>query len=80
MVIIAAGLLLSLSRGAWLGAIVGVALIVALRRQYALLLRAGLILVPVLMICWFALPKEQQSYATDFNPNRSQHRGAAPER
>ena len=71
LVVIAAGLLLSLSRGAWLGALCGLALITVVRRQFTLLLRAGLILLPVLALCWFALPQEQQSYATDFNPNRT---------
>ena len=71
LVLIAAGLLLSLSRGAWLGAMCGIALITVLRRQFILLLRAGLLLVPVLALCWFALPQEQRSYATDFNPNRT---------
>lgn len=70
LALIAGGLLLSLSRGAWLGALCGMVAITLLRRQFTLLVRVLAILVPVIALCWFILPKEQKSYATDFGSGR----------
>lgn len=69
LAVIAAGLLLTLSRGAWLGAASGLALILVLRKQYSLLWKGTLLLVPVLAISWLALPEESRQYAVDFDPN-----------
>jgi len=70
MAAIAAGLLITLSRGAWLGAGLGVLLIFALRREWALMGRAVLVLLPVLFVAWNSLPREQQEYATSFGKER----------
>ncbi len=67
---IASGLLITLSRGSWLGAMLGVAFIFAMRRQWALMGRALLVLLPVLFVAWNALPQEQRSYATSFGKDR----------
>ncbi len=68
MVVIAGGLLFTVSRGAWIGAIAGVIFITAMRRQFSLLGRLALVMVPVLVIGWLALPPETRDYAFDFSP------------
>jgi hypothetical protein len=70
MAVIAPGLLVTLSRGAWLGAAVGFAVIVALRGRYAALARFVLVLAPLMAVAWNALPRESRDYATDLGPNR----------
>ena len=64
LAVIAAGLLMSLSRGAWLATASGLILIVTMRRQFRLLFRAGLLLVPVVVLLWFTLPEQARESAT----------------
>jgi len=68
--VIAAGLLFSLSRGAWLGTTAGVVFIFALRRRLGLLLRISLALLPLLILFWLALPPSSRDYATGFGQER----------
>lgn len=70
MVVVAAALIFTLSRGAWLGAFAGTCMILALRRQFILLLRTSAVLVPFIALIWFLLPQESREYATDFSPSR----------
>lgn len=70
LAVIGAGLLVSLSRGAWLGAFCGVGVLLTLRRQFALFARAALVLVPVITIAWQFLPKESRETATGFDRSR----------
>lgn len=70
LALIAAGLMITLSRGSWLGAALGAGLIFAMRRQWALMARAGLMLLPVLWLAWSALPSEQRDYASSFGKDR----------
>ena len=70
MIVIAAGLTLTLSRGAWLGAICGAFVLTAMRRQWLLMGRAALLMLPVLWLAWGALPQEQREYASSFNSKR----------
>lgn len=70
MGIISIGLLLTLSRGGWIAAIGGIFLIAALRRQFTLLGRAAIILVPILAIGWSLVPQESREYATGFGADR----------
>ena len=72
LAIIGAGLLATLSRGAWLGAFCGVGVLLMLRRQFGVFFRAGLVLIPVILIAWQFLPKESRETATGFD--RSTHR------
>lgn len=67
---IAGGLLITLSRGSWVGTALGVGLIFAMRRQWALMGRTVLVLLPVLFVAWNALPREQREYATSFGKER----------
>ena len=68
--LIATCLLFSLSRGGWLAAIVGTLTLVALRRQFKLLLRLSMLLLPLIAILWFALPQEDRNYATGLTSDR----------
>lgn len=69
LAIISCGLLLSLSRGAWVAAMVGITIIFALRRQFDVMFKSGLIMVPLIAICWVSLPKEQKGYALGLDRN-----------
>src|SRR5579862_434482 len=64
MVILTAGLFFSLSRGAWMGAFVGLVVILSMRRQFKLIFRASFFLVPLIAICWKLLPDQDRSYTT----------------
>ena len=70
MVLIAAGLVVTVSRGAWIGAVAGMFFITAMRRQFSLLGRLTIVMVPVLVLGWMLLPPETRDYAFDFNPER----------
>ena len=69
LAILSAGLVFSLSRGAWLGTLVGFLIILGLRRQFTLLLRAGVIILLVAGVLCF-VPEEKQQYAFDFSASR----------
>lgn len=66
LVIIAGGLFGSLSRGAWLGTTCGLLLLGALRRQWNLMLRVALLLLPIFVLGWLLLPPESKEYAAGF--------------
>lgn len=70
LAIIGGGLLMTLSRGSWLGALCGIGVLFTLRRQFAVFLRAGLVLVPVMLIAWQLLPQESREIATGFERTR----------
>ena len=63
LVINIAGLIMSTSRGAWLGAVAGLGVLMICRRQYGLFARSALLLIPVILACWMFVPAEQQRYA-----------------
>jgi hypothetical protein len=62
--ILVAGLFFTLSRGGWIGAVTGIAFILAMRRQFGLLLKATVVLVPLIAICWQFLPEQSRQYST----------------
>ena len=66
LLLIASGLFFTLSRGAWITAITGLAVILTLRRQFRLILRAGTLFAALAAICWNHLPKDSRQYATGF--------------
>lgn len=70
LAVMAGALVLTLSRGAWVGALGGLATITVLRRQFSLLLRAGVVLAIVAPLCWQLVPQEQRVYAFDFDRKR----------
>jgi O-Antigen ligase len=61
------GLIMSTSRGAWLGAVVGLAMMSMIRRQFRLFATILCFLVPAMVICWFALPQEQLDSALNIS-------------
>jgi O-antigen ligase len=67
MAVIVAGLFFSLSRGGWIGAAFGVFLLLALRREFKLMVRVGAMMVPLIAICWMLLPQQSKAYATGFD-------------
>ena len=70
IVVMSVTLVLTVSRGSWLAAATGLAVICTMRRQFSLLLRVGLLLVPVLTAAWLYLPADLQDYATGFDTGR----------
>jgi hypothetical protein len=67
LVLLLAGLVSSLSRGAWIGALAGIMLILLLRKQFTLLARITALAVPTLVVFWLLLPAQAKEYATDLN-------------
>jgi hypothetical protein len=63
------GLVFSLSRGAWIAAAAGLAVVAAMRGQFRSLVRGLLVSAVVILICWQLLPKARQEYATDLGAN-----------
>jgi O-antigen ligase len=62
-----AGLVMSTSRGAWLGSAAGLTILMVTRRQYGLFARALLVMIPAIIICWLWMPQEQRDYAMNFS-------------
>jgi len=63
-------LILSLSRGSWLGAVAGVGVILLMRGMRRQLWRLGLLMVPAIAAAWLALPQEKREYALGFERTR----------
>ena len=63
--IICAGLLFSLSRGAWGGAMIGICFILAYHGRIKLLVQTLIILGPILAVCYFLMPEDNRKYAFD---------------
>jgi len=59
------GLFFSVSRGGWAGALAGLAVIAAMRRQFKLLFRAMVPAALIVVILWQLLPRYEQEYAAD---------------
>ncbi len=68
--LIAGGLVIVLSRGAWIAAATGVGFLLAWRGQYRRLLWLGLLTVPVVAVVWSVLPQESREYAFGFDQSR----------
>ena len=64
LVILVAGLFFSLSRGAWIGAASGIIVILAMRRQFTLIFRSAIVVVPLIALCWRVLPDQDRNYTT----------------
>ena len=69
LIVIGAALFLCLSRGGWLEAMAGSFVLLLLRKRFGLMLRVGLIVVPLAGLLYLTLPKEKQHYAFDFKSN-----------
>jgi hypothetical protein len=66
--LIVAGMIYSLSRGAWMGASVGIVAILLIRRQIKLIFQLLIALVPLVYLMWNWLPAEKKANVTDLNP------------
>ena len=64
---ISLGLLGTLSRGAWIGTISGLAVLAIWRRQSKRLIQAFLCILPILAFFWWKLPAESRQYATNLS-------------
>ncbi len=69
LVLLTGALVLSLSRGSWVGTLVGVGVTLALRNRRLLMLKLGLYAVPVVAAFWVLLPSAAKDYATDVSTN-----------
>ena len=70
MLVILAGLVLSLSRGAWIGALGGLFTIMMLRRASARMAKIAILFFPLLLVLWNMVPETQQKYAFGFEKER----------
>jgi hypothetical protein len=70
LLLIGGGLLLSLSRGAWIGTIVGLTVSGLLWGRITLVIRTLLVAIPVILVLWLLLPSEKREYATGFQADR----------
>ena len=70
LLLLGGGLLISLSRGAWIGAIVGLTVSGLLWGRITLVIRTLIVAVPVLLVLWLLLPSEKREYATGFQADR----------
>lgn len=66
-----AALVISLSRGAWLGTIAGIATILFLRRDSKTMLRLGAAIIPLIIVVWIMVPEDSKATATGFEPSRN---------
>ena len=64
------GLLITLSRGGWLAAGVGTLVLFAFRGKWSLMVKLGLVMVPLIALVWFTMPEEHREYATGFSAKR----------
>jgi O-antigen ligase len=58
------GLFITLSRGAWVGAIVGLVVIALLNRRFVFLARVLALVIPVIAVMWIYLPDDSKDYAS----------------
>ncbi|NBC10725.1 MAG: hypothetical protein GVY24_03200 [Planctomycetes bacterium] len=68
LLLIGAGLLMSLSRGAWVGAFLGCFGIMLLRREMMALIKLSIIGIPVILICFASLDPSTVEYVTQLKP------------
>lgn len=68
--VIVAGLIFSLSRGAWLGALAGFFVVVGTRGKIKFMFQSLIVLVPMVVIFWNLLPAEKREYASSFDMAR----------
>lgn len=67
LAIVTVALVFTLSRGAWVGAGCALVALAVMYGRLQLLLRAALVIVPLVGVMWTYLPKEDQQYATSFD-------------
>ncbi len=73
MIVIFTGLMMTLSRGAWLGTVAGLFVIATLRGSLKPLLKISAVLVPVVLIVWFNLPPALKAYTFGFDADQNRN-------
>jgi hypothetical protein len=68
--ILSLALILTVSRGGWLAAMTGITVLLALRRDWATIVRLAMIVVPVAALGWMLLPEDLQQYSVGFESSR----------
>ena len=63
MLVTLLGLFITLSRGAWVGAVVGLVVIAILNRRFVFLARVLALALPVIALMWIYLPDDRKEYA-----------------
>ena len=64
------GLIFTVSRGSWLGALVGYFVVIGTRGKMKFILQSFLLLVPLVAVFWMLLPDDKKDYATSFDSKR----------
>ena len=67
IVIVTVALVFTLSRGAWFGATCALVALALLYGRLQLLVRAAIVIIPLVGVMWNYLPKSDQEYATSFD-------------
>ncbi|HLK60947.1 MAG TPA: O-antigen ligase family protein, partial [Chthonomonadaceae bacterium] len=67
LIVITAGLLFALSRGAWIAALGGVFIVLGYRGKFKFVLQVMIVLIPLIAIYWNLMPDDKKDYATNFN-------------
>lgn len=67
IVMVTVALVFTLSRGAWFGALCGLLVLALMYGRLQLLVRAAIVIVPLVGVMWNYLPKSDQEYATSFD-------------
>lgn len=62
VLVLAAGLFLSFSRGAWASAVIAIIIIAVLRRRWRLLVQVGAAIIPIALIGYFFVSDQLQQY------------------
>ncbi len=70
LILLTIGLVFSLSRGSWLGALSGIIVMFTLRREFKSLFRLLLLLIPIAVVCWMSLPQDLKAYSTGVGKDR----------
>lgn len=67
VMIVTVALVFTLSRGAWFGAVFALVALALMYGRLQLLLRAAIVIVPLVGVMWNYLPKSDQEYASSFD-------------
>lgn len=68
--VLSLGLVLTVSRGGWIAAVVGIGVLLSLRRDWKMLGRLVAVVLPLICVGWYLLPEDIQEYAIGFESRR----------
>ena len=67
LIIVAVGLMFTLSRGAWVGAVIAVIVLLLAYQRFRLVWQVSAIVIPVIALMWTLAPQQDKDYATGFD-------------